>query len=111
MLLRIAMRESGAPFKRVLNDAVRRGLSGMRTSLDIDDDVLAAARALAQRARKPIGRRVSELARAGLRAPAAPDGPPLARGPRARYGIASLPSRGGMVTGEVIDRLRGDDAY
>jgi hypothetical protein len=82
----------------------------MRTTLDIDDDVLAAARELARRERKPIGRTVSELARAGLRAPAAV-GAAVAQEPKARYGIAPVASRGGVVTNEVIDRLRGDDAY
>jgi hypothetical protein len=32
VLLRNAMRESGAPFKQVLNNAVRRGLSGARAA-------------------------------------------------------------------------------
>jgi len=83
----------------------------MRTTLDIDDDVLAAARELARRDRKPIGRTVSELARAGLRAPVAEHAAQVARGPTPRYGIAPVRSRGGVVTNEVIDRLRGDDAY
>ena len=82
----------------------------MRTTLDIEDDVLSAARELARRERKPIGRVVSELARAGLRVPASPR-PPAAREPKARYGIAPIPSRGGIVTNEIVDRLRGDDAY
>jgi hypothetical protein len=83
----------------------------MRTTLDIDDDVLAAARELARRDRKPIGRTVSELARAGLRAPAQTGAAVSARQAQARYGIAPVASRGGVVTNEVIDRLRGDDAY
>jgi hypothetical protein len=83
----------------------------MRTTLDIDDDVLAAARELARRDRKPIGRTMSELARAGLRATAGAGSAPVAHEPPVRYGIAPLPSRGGVVTNEVIDRLRGDDAY
>ena len=83
----------------------------MRTTLDIDDDVLAAARELARRERRSIGRTLSELARAGLRAPAVDVTAMSAREPKARYGISPLPSRGGVVTNEVIDRLRGDDAY
>jgi hypothetical protein len=38
----------------------------MRTTLDLDDDVLAAARELARARRQSIGAVVSALARAGL---------------------------------------------
>lgn len=38
----------------------------MRTTLDIDDDVLSAARTLAQETGTSIGRALSELARRGL---------------------------------------------
>lgn len=38
----------------------------MRTTLAIDDDVLAAVRGLAEAQRKPIGEVMSELARKGL---------------------------------------------
>jgi hypothetical protein len=33
------------------------------------------------------------------------------REPKAVYGFKPLPSRGGIVTNELIDRLREDDAY
>lgn len=39
----------------------------MRTTLDIDDDVLAAAKAIAKAQRKTTGAVVSALARIGLR--------------------------------------------
>lgn len=42
----------------------------MRTTLDIDDDVLAAAKAIAKAQSKTAGAVVSELARNGLRRPA-----------------------------------------
>lgn len=38
----------------------------MRTTLSIDDDVLEAARALADQTRQPLGKVVSDLARRGL---------------------------------------------
>ncbi|MCV2488452.1 antitoxin [Geodermatophilus sp. YIM 151500] len=38
----------------------------MRTTLDVDDDVLAAARELAVQHRRSIGAVISELARRGL---------------------------------------------
>ncbi|MDQ3600830.1 MAG: type II toxin-antitoxin system VapB family antitoxin [Actinomycetota bacterium] len=41
----------------------------MRTTLDIDDDVLAAARSLARIERRSIGAVLSALARSGLRPP------------------------------------------
>ena len=44
----------------------------MRTTLEIDDDVLEAARELARLNRRGIGRTISELARRGL----APDSTP-----------------------------------
>jgi hypothetical protein len=33
------------------------------------------------------------------------------REPKAVYGFKPLPPRGGIVTNELIDRLREDDAY
>lgn len=38
----------------------------MRTTLNLDDDVMEAARAMARFERRPLGRVVSELARRGL---------------------------------------------
>jgi 2-keto-4-pentenoate hydratase len=82
----------------------------MRTTLDIDDDVLAAARELARRERKAVGLLISELARAGLRAAATVDAHTV-NDAQARYGIDPVGSRGGVVTNAVIDRLRGEDSY
>lgn len=75
----------------------------MRTTLAIDDDVLAAAKHLADRDRKSVGEVISALARQGL-----------ARGTRAaraeRNGVPLLPSRGGAapVTPELVNRLRDE---
>jgi Arc/MetJ family transcription regulator len=80
----------------------------MRTTLDIDDDVLQAVKERARRANTTAGRVISDLARHALAAPAAA---PQVREPRAIYGFNPLPSRGGIVTNELIDRLREDDAY
>jgi hypothetical protein len=77
----------------------------MRTTLDIDDDVLAAAKALAQRSKRSAGAVISELARRGLIEPQ-----PRARAavaePKAFYGFKPQAARGLPVTDEVIDRLR-----
>jgi hypothetical protein len=80
----------------------------MRTTLDIDDDVLQAAKELARRERKTAGRVISELARRAL---GTIPGTSMARQPKALHGIRPFASRGGLVTNEMIDRLRGDDAY
>ena len=80
----------------------------MRTTLDIADDVLAAARERARRERSSIGEVISALARQALISAATP---PTAREPKAVYGLRPIASRGGVVTNETIDRLRDDDAY
>lgn len=79
----------------------------MRTTLDIDDDVLRAAKELARRERKTAGRVISELARKGL----ASSSPAAARAAKPRHGFRPFPKRGGLVTNDLIDRLREEDAY
>jgi len=77
--------------------------SFMRTALAIDDDVLAAAKHLAERDRKTLGQVVSALARQGL-----------SRGARAarteRNGVPLLPVRRGAapVTPELVNQLRDE---
>jgi hypothetical protein len=80
----------------------------MRTTLDIDDDVLEAAKERARRERKTAGKVISDLARDAL---TAPPRTPVAREPKARYGFRPFPKRGGIVTNATIDALREDDAY
>jgi hypothetical protein len=74
----------------------------MRTTLSIDDDVMAAARAIAERENKTVGEIVSTLARKALR--------PSQPGRRTRNGIPLLPTRGSpkTVTLDVVNRLRDD---
>jgi hypothetical protein len=79
----------------------------VRTTLDIDDDVLRAARELARRERKTTGRVISELARTALVASPTSG----VKAPKALHGFRPFPRRGGIVTNEVIDRLREEDAY
>lgn len=73
------------------------------TTLTLDDDVLASARALAARRGVPIGTIVSELARRGL-APAQPAA--------IRNGIRLFPVRldGGPVTPELVKALAEAEA-
>lgn len=77
----------------------------MRTTLDIDDDVLAAAKEIGRRERKSAGTVLSSLARRALTesAPAAGD---RVREPKASYGFAPLPTRGVVLTDALINRLR-----
>lgn len=77
----------------------------MRTTLDIDSDVLQAAKALAKREGKTAGQIISELARRALTQPAVRL---AAKEPAATYGFRPLPSRGSVVTNELIDKLRED---
>lgn len=81
----------------------------MRTTLDIDEDVLSAVRERARREDRTIGQTLSELARRALTSPAQPG---MAAGePEAVYGLRPLPHRGGVVSNELIDKLRDDDSY
>jgi hypothetical protein len=80
----------------------------MRTTLDIDDDVLQAAKERARREGSTAGKVISDLARRALTAPPRAAG---VREPKAVYGFRPLAPRGAVVTNELIDRLREDDAY
>lgn len=75
----------------------------MRTTLDIDEDVLQAAKELAQQQKTTAGRVLSELARKGLQPPA--------ESPELRNGVPLLPPRKGEkpVTSEAVDRLRDEE--
>jgi hypothetical protein len=80
--------------------------AAMRTTLDIDDDVLAAAKELSREQGRSAGAVVSTLLRQALtQAPRPVDG----RARRARAGVAGFrpfPSRGQAVSNETIHALR-----
>lgn len=77
----------------------------MRTTLDIDEDVLAAVRELGERERKSAGRVVSELVRRALLSREQPE---IAS--REGYiGFRPLPPRGVVITQELIDRIRAEE--
>jgi hypothetical protein len=71
----------------------------MRTTLAIDDDILAAAKAIARQTNQTIGEVLSELARNALKPPSS-----LTE----RNGVPLLPVRkaGIIVTAEIINALR-----
>ena len=75
----------------------------VRTTLDIDEDVLESAKELAAKRGTTAGRILSELARSAL----APGG----RSARKRNGVPILPKqRGGrIVTPKIVNRLRDED--
>lgn len=73
----------------------------MRTTLAIDDDVLAYVRAHAQRERISIGEALSRLARQGIQASQMT--PPPAAKPKSRFAL--LPQRAEAVTPEHVRRL------
>jgi len=74
----------------------------VRTTLDIDADVLQAAKDIAVRRRTTAGRILSELARSALE--------PVSRGEQTRNGVPLLPGRAGegIVTADLVNRLRDE---
>ena len=80
----------------------------MRTTLNIAEDVLRAAKERARREKKTAGAVISELARHPLTAPLRE---PAVTTHKARFGFRPFPSRGVVVSNELIDRLREGDAY
>lgn len=79
----------------------------MRTTLDIDDEVLLAAKEIARRSGDTAGRVLSALARQALtQTTSATRG---VREPAAFYGFRPIPARGRIVTNTEIDRLRDEE--
>jgi hypothetical protein len=78
----------------------------MRTTVDLDEDVLLAAKQLAARSKQSVGRVISEGFRRGLQAGETP-----AAGRRRRANVAAgfevIPAGGRLVTAELVHRLRG----
>lgn len=81
----------------------------MRTTLDIDDDVLDAVKAIGRQTHRTAGAVLSDLARRALTT--CPPSGTSGKRPRGVGGIVPFESRGGIVTNELIDRLREGDAY
>ena len=80
----------------------------MCTTLDIDDEVLAAARELARRQGASAGQMVSRLLRAALNGSASLE-LPAAESPSVA-GFRPFPARSGkVVSNDQIDQLRGMD--
>jgi hypothetical protein len=73
----------------------------MRTTLSIDDDVLAVARAVAERDQRSIGEVVSDLARKGING--------RTKVVKSPGGFPVLPRRGVVVTLELVNALRDEE--
>ena len=79
-------------------------IASMRTTIDIETDVLSAAKEIARQKQVGVGRVVSELLRQALTgqsgAAALHASSPISTG------FDPLPARGVIVTNELINRLR-----
>ena len=76
----------------------------MRTTLDIEEDVLLAVKELARRENTTAGKVVSRLVRKELAGDA-----PRSRKITYKNGVPVLPSRGRIITNEFIDKIREDE--
>jgi hypothetical protein len=86
----------------------------MRTTLDIADDVLFAAKETARREGATVGEVVSRLARQALLAPHTTSSKRKGQQPDttarlARLGITPLPRGRHIVTDEVVNRIRDEE--
>jgi hypothetical protein len=77
----------------------------MRTTLDIEDDVLQAAKELARHEGSTTGKVISQLARNGLTQPSSRK----KQATRYRNGVPLLPSRGEIITMEHIQKIMDEE--
>ena len=80
----------------------------MRTTLNIDDDVLLAVKELARVQSTTASKVVSALLRQSLARARLDGAEDREQDTRAEFGFRPFPSRGGVVTNKLIDRLRED---
>lgn len=82
----------------------------VRTTLEIDDDVLEAVKVLSRQSRRTAGAVLSELARRALTTATQP-AKLTKTSPMGVGGFVPFESRGGFVTPTQIDDLRQFEAY
>jgi predicted DNA-binding ribbon-helix-helix protein len=75
----------------------------MRTTLELEDDILQAAKELAAQERTTVGKIISKLARKGLRV--SKSGAPL----KIRNGVPVFASRGEVITLDHLQRLMDEE--
>jgi predicted transcriptional regulator len=76
----------------------------MRTTLEIEDDILSAAKELAEYEGTTAGKVISRLARKGLIG-----GREQSKGVEYRNGVPLLPRRGVIVTNELVKGIRDEE--
>ena len=76
----------------------------MRTTLDIDEDVLVAAKELARCQHKTAGELASELMREALQNRAARS----AKASSGRHGFRPIPAGGSPVSNELVNAMRDE---
>lgn len=74
----------------------------MRTTLEIDDDILGAAKELAAREKKTAGKVISELARKGI------DAPRTKTTRKVVNGFEVLPKGDRVVTSQLVQKIIED---
>ena len=89
----------------------------MRTTVDLDEDVLMAVKELARLRGETLGKVLSDAVRTGLSEPinGVESGGALvakdivSEDVLARFGFEPLPFRGKLVTNELIDQIRDEE--
>ena len=76
----------------------------MRTTLDIDENVLAATKEIAKRQRKPAGKLASQLMREALQLRAGRTLPKSS----GRHGFRPIPSGRAPVSNELVNKMRDE---
>jgi hypothetical protein len=77
----------------------------VRTTINLDEDILLAVQERARREKRSAGQVLSDLARQALTSQV----PPAGDAGASHHGFHPLPRRGAAVSNALIDRLREDD--
>ena len=78
----------------------------MRTTLNLDDDILGAAHELAKRQKRTASQVISDLVRQALHASSA-----ATQAEESFLGFRPFPARGTVVTNEMVNQLREEGEY
>lgn len=105
------MRIADNSLARLMRDVLASNINNlarlkMRTTINIDDDLLLAAKQRARRNKRSLGEVVSELLRESLQAQVRDSG---AGEESAFYGFDPLPKRATLVTDDLVERLRDEE--
>lgn len=103
MVCRSSLRFS-APKNALTSDALMQYHHLMRTTLDIEEDVLEAAKERARAEGSTAGKVISRMARKGFVGE-----PGQTRKAEVRNGVPLLPRRGVLVTDSFVNKLRDEE--